>query len=82
MYTIMVVDMHIRDERVLEYIKARAKCDGVRLIHDDIASEFKCCRKTVVAITQRLKAAGLITVDDTAKRGGYIYSIPTCPVLR
>ena len=72
---IVIADMHIRDERVLEFIKGEARQHGgrARLTHDAIAEKFGCHRNTVLAITNRLSIAGMIRVDRSAKRGGYIY---------
>jgi len=76
MTMIMIVDMHIRDERVLQYIRERAKDsrEGVLITHQEIANHFGCHRNTSLAIIHRLEGAGWIDVDKRSKRGGYLYT--------
>jgi len=79
---IIIIDMHIRDERVLNYLVQECKAGAKQLSHEEIAAHFSCHRHTAAAIVWRLELAGHINIEKTAKRGGYIYRIPTCPVLR
>jgi hypothetical protein len=67
--------MHIRDERVLNFIYQRAGAKGVQIRHEDIADFIQCHRNTAMAIVHRLELARLIRIDRTAKRGGYVYQI-------
>lgn len=71
---IIEIDMHIRDERVLNYILLRVRSGDHQLSHDEIAEVFKCHRHTVAAIVRRLESAGHIAVDKESKRGGYCYA--------
>lgn len=67
---IVWVDMHIRDERVFEYIKT----NGNRQIKAaEIASVFHCHENTARSILRRLQAAGLLKVVEKKYRGGFIY---------
>jgi hypothetical protein len=73
---IVFIDMHLRDERVLERLKACYADRPFRISHEKIADEFKCHRLTARAIMHRLASAGHIKViDRRAKCGGYVYKI-------
>lgn len=71
---IIFIDMHLRDERVLDWIKEKSKGKSIRLTHEDIAHEFKCHRQTALAIIKRLQQANLIQVEG-ARRGGMFYKV-------
>ncbi len=66
---IIWVDMHIRDERVLEWLKDISKGSYCRVTHEQIAQKFGCHRNTAIAIVKRLKGANLI-ISEGAKKGG------------
>jgi predicted transcriptional regulator len=72
---IVRIDMHIRDERVLAWIRERAARQGGRVVltHDEIAAAFLCHRNTARAIVLRLAWGGFVKIDDSHKRGGYTY---------
>jgi len=72
---ILIIDMHIRDERVLAYLKEHAAKAGgqITITHEAMADHFLCHRNTIMAIIHRLEAAGKITVMRGEKRGGYTY---------
>lgn len=74
---IVWIDMHIRDERMLTWLKSRGAEGGrfEQIRHDEIAVEFKCHPNTVSAILRRLEGVGAIKVDRRAKCGGYSYSV-------
>jgi DNA-binding Lrp family transcriptional regulator len=72
-YSIVETDMHLRDQRVLEYLQEATRAGQRQISHERIAARFACHRNTARAIVRRLEAAGFIAVDKTAKRGGYTY---------
>lgn len=72
---IIWIDMYIRDERVLSWLKERAGDQYFQVSHDAIADEFKCTRLTARAIIHRLIGAGHLQVDRSFKRGGYRYRV-------
>jgi hypothetical protein len=72
---IVLVDMHIRDERILSHLKATAKCGRIRTNADDIARQFACHPNTARKILHRLISAGHITIAQRVYRGGFIYVI-------
>lgn len=69
--------MHLRDQRVLAWIKLRAaECgEPVRITHEEIAETFLCHRLTARAIVQRLIGADLIRVESAVKSFGYTYTV-------
>lgn len=74
--SIIEIDMHLRDGRVLDYIRSKAQAGCVRVSHEHIADQFLCSRKTALAIIKRLEQAGHIQCDrTTGKRGGYWYTV-------
>ena len=75
MIAISLIDMHIRDERVLGWLKARAGTHQLQISHERIAAEFGCHRNTAAAIIKRLEAANMITVLRDSKRGGLVYRV-------
>jgi hypothetical protein len=68
-------DMQIRDERVFEWIKARAIAGEHRIKAHELALDFKCHRHTAVAILRRLENAGKIYIESHYRRGGYLCHI-------
>lgn len=72
MHGIMLLDMHIRDERVLGYIQERG---AGQIPAREIATRFHCHENTARAILKRLAAAGYICVDRSSMRGGYFYRV-------
>lgn len=73
------IDMHLRDERVLNWIMDRATVDGtmrpVQIRSDDIAAEFSCHVNTARAILKRLIGAQLISIERNCKTSGYVYRV-------
>jgi predicted transcriptional regulator len=69
---IVWLDMHIRDERVLSYIKQH---QDEQIPAHVIAREFKCCENTAKAIIRRLINAGLIERISQQHRGGFVYHV-------
>jgi predicted transcriptional regulator len=78
---IIEIDMHLRDQRVLDFISERitSATPEIQLSHDEIATAFRCHRNTARAIIHRLESAGLIHVDKSTKRGGYRYRRAAAP---
>lgn len=72
---IVMADMHIRDERVLEWVKARCEGGECRVKAHEIAEAFKCHPITARAIMKRLARAGYLTIERTYRRGGYLCRI-------
>ena len=70
------MDIYIRDERVLVYIKEQIAAGHTQIKHEEIAEKFGCTRQTAWAIVQRLERNRLIVIDKAAKRGGYFYELP------
>jgi MarR-like DNA-binding transcriptional regulator SgrR of sgrS sRNA len=73
--SIIWIDMHIRDQRVLDWLTDRYGGKPFQVSADRIAQEFKCHRNTATAILWRLQGAGHITIINRAKRGGYVYQL-------
>jgi Mn-dependent DtxR family transcriptional regulator len=73
---ITLIDMHIRDERTLEYVRKRCAGGKARITQDQVAQVMKCHRNTALAILRRLERAGLIRVYRESRRGGYWYEVP------
>jgi DNA-binding MarR family transcriptional regulator len=72
-YSVVWVDMHARDIRVLEFLKS---CDGQPVKQGDIADEIGCHVNTAAAILKRLSGAGCIEIDKQGtKRGGYVVRV-------
>lgn len=73
---IKLIDMFIRDERILNWIHKRASGGEVRIPHSEIAKEFGCHRNTARAIIWRLIGSGHLSVRKTgAGRGGFVYRV-------
>lgn len=70
---IVIIDMHIRDERVLRYLETLPRCSRVSAIQ--IANEFQCHQNTAQAILKRLNSAGLIRIHSSGQRGGRIVEV-------
>lgn len=66
------IDMHIRDERLLEWLQGR---DNQQIASHIIADEFKCHANTARAMLKRLELAGYVRINRDARRGGYTYQI-------
>jgi len=74
--SIIVIDMHLRDERVFDFLKANAKHGYLKVSHETIAKQMKCHRHTAAAILSRLIGAGLVEIaDHSARRGGLTYRV-------
>lgn len=70
--SIVAIDMHIRDERVLEYLRRAAGADGtVHVSGPTLAREFKCHENTARAILHRLRQAGYIRLQNPRPRYGF-----------
>jgi len=64
---ILRIDMHIRDERLLEYLQDK---DDQKIPARVIAEEFKCNPHTARAMLERLERAGHIKLARST-RGGH-----------
>lgn len=73
---IVWIDMHIRDERVLEWLSGRAAAGEVVITQQEIADQFRCHRHTARAILRRLVGAGYLECKQRARKLGYVYRIP------
>lgn len=73
--SIVGIDMHIRDERVLTHLKEKSQAGRAQIPAKEIAREFGCCINTAQAILRRLANAGHIEVDRSQFRGGYFYQV-------
>lgn len=74
------IDMHLRDTRALEWIKARAMTKTgeyrpVQFPQEDLADYLGCHINTARNIVLRLVGAGYIGIESTQKAGGYVYGI-------
>lgn len=71
--------MHLRDMRVLAFIRDRATINGVlhpvRVSLEEIAEEVCCHRNTASAIVERLIRAGLISIDSSVGRARHTYRV-------
>jgi len=74
---IVVIDMHIRDERVMEWIKQQAACGygEAQVSGEKIAEVFKCHANTGRAILKRLISAQRIEVVTRKYQGGFVYRV-------
>lgn len=72
---IVIIDMHIRDERVLEWIKSQAHYGEAQVSGEKIAESFKCHPNTARAILKRLVSAQRIEVVTRKFQGGFVYRI-------
>ncbi|MCU0463209.1 MAG: hypothetical protein MUF38_01425 [Anaerolineae bacterium] len=71
---IAITDMHIRDERVLQWIKDETTRGRVKISHQTIADQFGCHINTAQRIVARLVAAGHLRIENPkGGRGGFIY---------
>ncbi len=75
MIGIIQIDMHLRDERVLEWIKERAGAEPMQIAAGTVSAVFKCHPNTSRAILQRLVHAGRIEVAIECYRGGMVYKV-------
>lgn len=76
MFSVIVTDdMHIRDERVLEFMRSKAVKNVIKISADEIATHFKCHANTARAILKRLREAGHIEILEFSFRGGYTYHV-------
>ena len=71
------IDMHIRDERLFEWLKTR---HNQRITAQEMADSFLCHPNTIYAMVNRLEGAGLIEVERS-RRGGHLYKVicEPCP---
>lgn len=60
MKSVIVIDMHIRDERALEFLMKNSINGLVLVKTQDIADAVKCTKKTAIQIVKRLAGAGKI----------------------
>lgn len=72
---IIQIDMHLRDKRVLEWIRTSAGSEPMQIAASTISELFKCHDNTSRAILQRLVNVGHIEVDVECYRGGKIYKV-------
>lgn len=72
---ILLIDMHDRDQRALNWLKSRTSSGAVQIPHEEIAAQMQCHRNTARAIVERLASAGLLEIDRLSKRGGYVYRV-------
>lgn len=76
MIAITTVDMHLRDERLYDWLKSR---DGKHITYSDIAMAFNCHKLTAKAMVKRLRQADLITIEGSPYNPkGYTYRITKC----
>lgn len=75
MIGIIQIDMHLRDQRVLEWIKQNAGDEPLQIAAEDVSRQFKCHDNTSRAILHRLIGAGHIEVARQSFRGGKIYKV-------
>lgn len=68
---IVRIDMHLRDERLLEWLLEH---DNERIPAHKIAKQFKCHQQTAIAMVRRLELAGHIEITRS-RRGGHIYRV-------
>lgn len=73
--SIVWIDMHYRDERVLDWIKSQAGNEGARIAAETVADTFRCHANTARAILKRLERAGYVEVDKRSYRGGFFYKV-------
>lgn len=74
---IIQIDMHLRDQRVLEWIRQNAGDEPLQIAADEVSAQFLCHPNTSRAILQRLVGAGHIEVAHLSFRGGKIYKVKT-----
>jgi len=65
------IDMHIRDERLYEWLKER---HGQQIPAEKMADIHKCHPNTIYAMVKRLERADLIHVERIY-RGGFRYFV-------
>lgn len=69
---IVWIDMHIRDERLLEYLR---KNNLSQIPADDMAQEFRCHPNTIRRMLKRLESAGYIRIHRKMCYRGYTYEV-------
>lgn len=72
---IIQIDMHLRDKRVLDWIKQNAGDNPLQIAAETISARFKCHDNTSRAILQRLVNVGHLEVVINSYRGGRIYKV-------
>ncbi len=72
---ITTIDMHIRDERVFNWLKNQSKEGLIQVSANTIADEFLCHTNTAQAILRRLRRAGIIEVVEKPYNHGFWYKI-------
>jgi DNA-binding MarR family transcriptional regulator len=70
---IAVVDMHLRDQKVLDYIAAQG--NEARVLQREVAAHFHCTEKTAAAMIRRLCGAGLLIRHNRPRKRGYTYEV-------
>jgi len=71
---IVVIDMHIRDERVLKWIEGQ-HTPSLKISAVEVATHFKCHQNTAQAILRRLRQADYIEIEERNFRGGHTYRV-------
>jgi Mn-dependent DtxR family transcriptional regulator len=71
---IVVIDMHIRDERVLKWIQSQ-HAPSLKISAVVVADHFKCHQNTAQAILRRLRQADYIELTERNYRGGHTYRV-------
>lgn len=73
---IVWIDMHIRDQRIFDFVRERSGDGGeVQISAEAIAAEFHCHANTARAILKRLIAAEKLVVVDRPFKKGHVYKV-------
>lgn len=72
--SIILDDMHIRDERALEWISRQSRNGTIELKRGQLAKQLGCHENTATAILRRLIGAGMIEVSARRRRF-YVYRV-------
>lgn len=72
---IVMIDMQIRDERILNFLRHNARNGKITIAADSLAEHFKCHPNTARAIMRRLIRAGYVEIDQRVYRGGFTYRL-------
>lgn len=70
-FTIAIIDMHIRDERLLEFL---AQKNGVTTT-PEICKAMQCHPNTARSMLRRLQLAGKLRITHRAHRFGLYYEV-------
>lgn len=72
---IRLIDMHLRDQRALAFLRTHADASGyIQIRHQDVADHLGCHINTARAIVLRLVSAREISME-TGRRGGCLYRV-------